>query len=73
MTVSIVTRVNRNWKRIQWAMLAAVLALGAGCSGIHASKSVSPLDFILPGLMQTTPHSDQVNPDAVSPPVLAKN
>jgi len=30
------------------AVLAAVLT--AGCSGINASKSVSPLDFLLPGL-----------------------
>jgi hypothetical protein len=30
-------------------MCASVLALGAGCSGINASKSVSPLDFLLPG------------------------
>lgn len=37
------------------AVLAAVLA--AGCSGINASKSVSPLDFLLPGLhvRQATP------------------
>lgn len=39
------------------AVLAAVLT--AGCSGINASKSVSPLDFILPGLhvQRTTPPS----------------
>jgi len=38
--------------------LAACLILlvaAAGCSGINASKSVSPLDFILPGLMQADP------------------
>jgi hypothetical protein len=37
----------------------SVLALGAGCSGINASKSVSPIDFLLPGSslfrMQYTP------------------
>ena len=27
----------------------------AGCGGINASKSVSPLDFILPGLLKATP------------------
>jgi hypothetical protein len=27
-----------------------VTLLGGGCSGINASKSVSPLDFLLPGL-----------------------
>ncbi len=28
----------------------AMAAMAAGCSGINASKSVSPLDFLLPGL-----------------------
>ena len=48
--VSIVRNVKWNWKRISLgaALLATVLS-GAGCSGIHASKSVSPLDFIMPG------------------------
>lgn len=33
-----------------------MLALFAsGCGGINASKSVSPLDFILPGLIKTGP------------------
>jgi hypothetical protein len=27
----------------------------AGCGGINASRSVSPLDFILPGLLKHTP------------------
>jgi hypothetical protein len=31
----------------------ALLALGtAGCGGISASKSVSPLDFIMPGILK---------------------
>ncbi len=31
----------------------AVLALGtAGCGGISASKSVSPLDFLMPGILK---------------------
>jgi hypothetical protein len=35
---------------------AAVLVLcGTGCGGISASKSVSPLDFLLPGLMKADP------------------
>jgi hypothetical protein len=39
------------------AWLALVLLLvGSGCSGINASKSVSPLDFLLPSLhMQNAP------------------
>jgi hypothetical protein len=44
--------VKWNWKRIRAAALLAMLSCVAGCSGIHASKSVSPLDFILPGLMK---------------------
>jgi len=28
---------------------AALLGLTAGCSGINAGKSISPLDFLLPG------------------------
>lgn len=36
-------------------LLAVALLMCVGCSGINASKSVSPLDFILPGLMRNTP------------------
>jgi hypothetical protein len=40
---------------VRWAA-GAMLVLGtAGCGGINASRSVSPLDFILPGLIKTTP------------------
>lgn len=35
--------------------LVLLAALAAGCSGINARKSVSPLDFILPGLLQNSP------------------
>jgi len=41
-----------NGKCFRIGMLLAVMAFCAGCSGIHASKSVSPLDFILPGLIK---------------------
>lgn len=34
------------------ALLLGVAGLVTGCSGINATKSVSPLDFLLPGLMQ---------------------
>ena len=33
-------------------MLLALAFAGAGCSGINASKSVSPASFFLPGLMR---------------------
>ena len=33
--------------------LAALLAFGtAGCGGITASRSISPLDFLLPGILK---------------------
>jgi hypothetical protein len=31
------------------AMLVAFALFGAGCSGVHQSGSVSPMDFFLPG------------------------
>jgi hypothetical protein len=46
-----------------------MLLLVAGCSGINASKSFSPLDFFLPGLIKADPppmHPDQPVP-AVEP------
>ena len=30
-------------------MFVALALISAGCSGINASKSVSPLDFLIPG------------------------
>jgi hypothetical protein len=46
-------------------MCGGVVLLGAGCSGINASKSFSPADFLLPGLLQADPpsaHPDQLLP-----------
>jgi hypothetical protein len=36
-------------------MLVAVSGLTAGCGGISASKTVSPLDFIMPGILRADP------------------
>jgi hypothetical protein len=36
-------------KTIQLLGCAALSLLAAGCSGVNASKSVSPLDFLIPG------------------------
>jgi hypothetical protein len=33
-------------------LITLLVVMATGCSGINASKSISPLDFILPGLMQ---------------------
>ena len=38
-----------NWKIARLAGCGCLLLLGAGCSGINASKSVSPIDFLIPG------------------------
>jgi hypothetical protein len=37
------------WSRFGW-LLMLILGVSCGCSGINASKSISPLDFLLPGL-----------------------
>ena len=41
-------------------LLAVALLMCVGCSGINVSKSVSPLDFILPGLMRNNPPTPPV-------------
>src|SRR5947199_8706239 len=47
MSASIVARVKWNWKWFRVAGLLAVVALGAGCGGIPASKGISILDMLL--------------------------
>jgi hypothetical protein len=47
-------------------LLLALVALGAGCSGIHATKSISPLDFILPGLGMTDSAEEGLTPTGSS-------
>ena len=42
-------------KLVQLAACATLAVFATGCGGINASKSVSPLDFILPGLLKTAP------------------
>ena len=45
-------QVRLNW-RFSWLAIPVALALlGAGCSGINTSQSVSPASFFLPGLMR---------------------
>jgi hypothetical protein len=53
---------------VQLAFVSAVIFLGTGCGGINASHSVSPLNFILPGLMQNKPQ-DETAPMASAPQV----
>ena len=53
---------------------AALSLLAAGCSGINASKSVSPLDFLIPGggglmrgLLYVPPPAPPALPDPAVP------
>ena len=52
---------------------ALIAVVATGCSGINASKSVSPLDFLLPGLhMQNCPPSPLFLPQTNTVPLLAQ-
>ena len=42
------------WTRIG-GLLILVVAATCGCSGINTTQSVSPLNFLLPGLLQNDP------------------
>ena len=66
--------VKWNWKRTSLgaALLATVLS-SAGCSGIHASKGVSPATFLLPGLMKNdAPAPADSFPTVPLEPILAQ-
>ena len=52
--------------------LALIAALATGCSGINVSKSVSPIDFLLPGLMQNGPQSPVISIQTDTVPLLAQ-
>jgi hypothetical protein len=50
--------------------LVVVLALAlpcAGCGGFQASRSVSPLDFILPGILKADPAQPDQQHNTVPP------
>lgn len=53
-------------------VLLLVAALGGGCSGINARKSISPLDFLLPGLLQQTPRAPEVPCGTNAAPLMAR-
>ena len=72
--VFIVRTVKWNWKWLRAAGLLAVVALGAGCSGIHASKSISPATFLLPGLLKNdAPAAQDSMPPAPPGELFAQN
>jgi len=52
--------------------LALIVAVATGCSGINASKSVSPLDFLLPGLTEHCPPAPEVPLPTNTVPLLAQ-
>jgi hypothetical protein len=41
--------VKLNWKHTRLLTVLAAILPVAGCGGISATKSVSPLDFLIPG------------------------
>jgi hypothetical protein len=51
---------------------ALIAASATGCSGINASKSVSPIDFLLPGLMQNSPPPPVIPLETNTLPLLAQ-
>jgi hypothetical protein len=44
--------VRISWKFLALALVGAGSLLLAGCGGISASRTISPLDFLLPGILK---------------------
>jgi hypothetical protein len=40
------------WKILQFGTFAGLTILATGCGGFHAKYGVSPLSFLLPGLVK---------------------
>jgi len=63
-------------KLLRSVSFLALLLLVAGCGGINASKSVSPIDFLLPGMgsfLKADPaptHPDSNQPNSAEKPVI---
>jgi hypothetical protein len=47
---------------VRVAGLMGLVALLAGCGGVQGSHSVSPMNFLLPGLMKVEPKRSPVEP-----------
>lgn len=54
MSIVIIRALSLGGRRLGWLLLL-IAAVNCGCSGINMTKSVSPLDFLLPGLLQNDP------------------
>lgn len=68
--------VNRKFRRTSSAALLALMPLlAAGCSGIHATKSVAPIDFLMPTFghcLPSCPAAPGISTDLVSAGTLAQ-
>jgi hypothetical protein len=51
---------------------ALIAAAATGCSGINMSKSISPLDFLLPGLTRNGAPSETIPIETNSVALLAQ-
>jgi hypothetical protein len=50
-----IEQVRLNWNFAPLAMFVALALCAGGCGGISASHTVSPLDFLMPGVMNNKP------------------
>jgi hypothetical protein len=60
--------VRLNWNFVPLAMFVALALFTGGCGGISASHTVSPMDFLLPGIMK-----NDVGPGTNAPAIFPKN
>jgi hypothetical protein len=47
------------WKKVQLGVIAGLTVLATGCGGFHAKYGLSPLSFLLPGLVKVQPKPAQ--------------
>jgi len=64
MSVSLYCKQASRW--ILAILCLGVVLIGSGCSGINASKSFSPLDFFLPGLLDSRTNQPPGEPIVLS-------
>ena len=62
-------QVRISWKHLCLALWSGGSMLLAGCGGISASRTVSPLDFILPGILKVDPPPTNAPLAAIQAPV----
>lgn len=66
--------ISDHWELASGSALALALltVVVTGCSGINVSKSISPLDFILPGLLHNGPASPVIPIETNAVPLLSQ-